>query len=69
MPSFYTSITDVRHGVVDARQRRGEVFRARLDGWSMHADLHGALTLALWPLLEPVSRRERQDPGGAIVAR
>jgi len=53
VPSYYTSTTDVRHAVVDARQRSGELFKARADGWRMHADLHAGLTLALWPLLRP----------------
>jgi hypothetical protein len=53
VPSYYTSTTDVRHAVVDARQRSGELFKARRDGWQMHADLHAGLTLALWPLLRP----------------
>ena len=53
VPSYYTSTTDVRHAVVDAKQRSSEVFKARTDGWQMHADLHAGLTLALWPLLRP----------------
>jgi len=53
VPSYYTSTTDVRHAVVDARQRSGELFKARTDDWRMHADLHAGLTLALWPLLRP----------------
>jgi hypothetical protein len=53
VPSWHTSSTDVRHSVVDTAQRRGEGFRAKVDGWLMHADLHAALTVALWLLLRP----------------
>ena len=53
VPSYYTSSTDVRHSVVDSKQRRGEVFTSRVDGRQMNADLHAGLTLALWPLLRP----------------
>ncbi len=53
VPSFFTSSTDVRHSCVDGGQRRGEMFTARADGRKMHADVHAALTLALWPILRP----------------
>ena len=54
IPSYYTSTTDVRHGVVDKRQRkRQDRFVARVDGRVMQADLHAALTIALYPLLRP----------------
>ncbi|WP_046863660.1 hypothetical protein [Microvirga massiliensis] len=53
VPSFWTSCTDVRFGVVDKAQRRGPVFVARADGLRADADLHAAHTLALWPLLRP----------------
>ncbi|WP_046867075.1 hypothetical protein [Microvirga massiliensis] len=55
VPSFWTSCTDVRFGVVDTRQRRGAVFTARADGACWDADLHAAQTLALWPVLRPKS--------------
>lgn len=52
IPSSYTSTTDVRHGLVDARQRKQQdEFVARVDGRRMHADVHAALTIALYPLL------------------
>lgn len=54
VPSYWTSSTDVRVGVVDGAQRRGEVFVARSDGRRRHADLHAAQTLALWPILRPL---------------
>lgn len=47
--SAYTSSTDVRNGVVDRTQRRGDVFTARADGAVAHADLNAALTIGLWP--------------------
>ena len=53
VPSWYTSTTDVRNSRVDKKQRSGETFVAKADGRRMHADLHAALTLALWPLLRP----------------
>ena len=53
VPSYYTSTTDVRNSVVDKKQRKGEVFKARVDGRQMNADLHAGLTLALWLLLRP----------------
>ena len=49
--SAYTSSTDVRTGVVDGTQRRGDVFTARADGAVAHADLNAALTIGLWPFL------------------
>jgi hypothetical protein len=52
VPSYYTSSTDVRYGVVDKSQRIGEVFTAKHDGRQWHADVHAALTLALWPILK-----------------
>jgi hypothetical protein len=53
VPSYYTSSTDVRYGVVDKDQRRGEVFTARVDGQVMHADVHAAAVIGLWPFLVP----------------
>jgi hypothetical protein len=53
VPSYYTSSTDVRHSVVDKKQRNGEKFKATVDGWQMHADLHAGLTIALWLQLRP----------------
>jgi hypothetical protein len=52
VPSYYTSTTDVRYGMVDKSQRIGEVFTAKQDGRQWHADIHAALTLALWPILK-----------------
>jgi transposase len=53
VPSWFTSTTDIRHGVVDKSQRNGEIFRSRIDGRQRHADLNAALTIALWPILRP----------------
>jgi hypothetical protein len=54
VPSYYTSSTDVRHGVVDVKQRCSQDrFVAMIDGREMQADLHAALTIALYPLLRP----------------
>jgi transposase len=55
VPSWFTSTTDVRYGIVDGAQRNGEIFRARIDGRQRHADLHAALTIALWPILRPAA--------------
>jgi hypothetical protein len=39
---------------VDVKQRCSQdVFVARFDGRKMQADLHAALTIALYPLLRP----------------
>ena len=47
--------TDVRHAVVDKRQRKTQDrFVARVDGRVMQADLHAALTIALYALLRPL---------------
>ena len=51
VPSFHTSTTDHRHGVVSKSQRDGDVFVASKDGSRWHADLHASETLALWPVL------------------
>lgn len=51
VPSFYTSSTDVRHGVVDKGQRRGDVFTSRVDQTVMHADVQAAAVIGLWPFL------------------
>ena len=51
--SAYTSSTDVRNGVVDKTQRKRDVFTARADGATAHADLNAALTIGLWPFLTP----------------
>lgn len=53
VPSWWTSSTDVRNGIVDKAQRRGDAFVARADGRKRHADMHAAQTLALWPILRP----------------
>ncbi|WP_146056540.1 hypothetical protein [Methylobacterium sp. V23] len=55
VPSYWTSCTDVRNGVVDRAQRRGSVFEAKADGRRGDSDLHAALTLALWPILRPLA--------------
>ena len=53
VPSFHTSTADTRHGVVDKKQRRGDVFTARADGRVEHADAHAAYTIGVWPFLAP----------------
>ena len=53
VPSYYTSCTDFRHGVVDAAQRRGDDFVSAADGAREHADLHVSETIGLWALLRP----------------
>jgi hypothetical protein len=55
VPSWFTSSTDVRHGIVDGSQRNRGIFRACIDGRQRHADLHAALTIALWSILRPVT--------------
>ena len=57
VPSYHTSTTDHRHGVVDARQRRGERFGAARDGLEAHADEHAAHTVAAWLTLVPLQGR------------
>lgn len=52
IPSFYTSTTDGRHGVVDKEQRKSEVFKAKQDGMTRHADEHAAVTIGNWLLME-----------------
>jgi len=61
VPSFHTSTTDVRHGVVDKGQRRGDVFTARVDRVRMHADVHAAAVIGLWAFLVPKPTLE-EDP-------
>lgn len=60
VPSFYTSSTDVRHGVVDKGQRRGDVFTSRVDQTVMHADVQAAAVIGLWPFL--VSKSKPKTP-------
>ena len=57
VPSYYTSVTDHRSGVVDRSQRRGDVFVAKTDGAAWHADLHAAETIALWGFLVPAPEK------------
>jgi hypothetical protein len=54
IPSFYTSMADVRKAVIEAFRRKGEVF-TDVDGVVWHADEHAALTIAVWLLLRPLS--------------
>ena len=55
VPSYYTSSTDIRHGVVDKKQRKSQDrFVAHRDGKVWQADLHAATTIALYPLLRPI---------------
>jgi hypothetical protein len=63
VPSYYSSVTDHRHAVVDKKQRRGEDFIARIDGARFHADLHGSLTIALYPLLR---KKAVLSPGASM---
>jgi hypothetical protein len=51
IPAPYTSSTDWRCALVDKAQRKGEVFRALIDGLVTHADEHAAVTIALWLLM------------------
>ena len=45
--------TDVRYGVVDKAQRKSQDrFVSSSDGRAMQADLHAALTIALYALLK-----------------
>lgn len=60
VPSYYTSCTDHRHGVVDPAQRRGDVFVAAADGAREHADLHASETIGLWPFLSPREKPVRK---------
>ena len=53
VPSFYTSCTDHRHGIVDARQRRSRLFVASANGERSDSDLHAAETIGLWAFLVP----------------
>lgn len=52
LPSYYSSSTDWRIGLVDKKQRRGEVFTGR-DGTKRDADMHASETLARWLFLRP----------------
>ena len=64
VPSFYTSTTDARFGVVDAAQRRGPVFTSRVDGRVCDADAHAAETIGRILFL----RRKREIPAPAPAA-
>jgi transposase len=55
VPSYYTSCTDITCGVVDKKQRRTQDRFVGQNGVSQQADIHAALTLALYPLLRPKS--------------
>lgn len=57
VPSYHTSTTDVRNGVIEKTQRRGDVFTARADGMTAHADVHAAFTIGLWPFLRPKTKQ------------
>jgi transposase len=56
VPSYYTSSTDIRFGVVDKAQRKTQDrFKASTDGREMQADIHAACTIGLYALLRPMS--------------
>lgn len=54
VPSYYSSTTDWRTGIVDKAQRRGAVFKAP-DGTIWDADLHAGEMLARWLFLKPIA--------------
>ncbi len=54
--SYWTSVTDHEHGVVDKAQRRGTVFRSARTGVEADADLHASETLAQYLLLGPMTK-------------
>ena len=58
VPSFHTSTTDHRFGIVDPAQRKGETFRSAKDGAKSHADEHASHTIALWLVLDPLPLRK-----------
>jgi transposase len=48
VPSFFTSCTDIKNGVVDKKQRKSQdKFVSAVTGESQQADIHAALTIAL----------------------
>ncbi|PWL19880.1 MAG: hypothetical protein DCO98_12005 [Altererythrobacter sp. XM-24bin4] len=53
IPSFFTSSTDWRHGLVDKAQRRGPLFKSAADGKTWDADMHGAEMIGRWLVLKP----------------
>ena len=53
IPSFFTSSTDWRHGLVDKAQRRGPLFKSAADGKTWDADMHGAEMIGRWLDLKP----------------
>lgn len=57
VPSRHTSTSDVRNGVVDAKQRNGLVFTARTDNRRFHADLFASFTIGMWPFLVKTKKR------------
>ena len=55
VPSYYTSSTDARFGVVDKRQRKTQDrFVAKADGRVRQADLNAACTIAVYAMLKPL---------------
>lgn len=66
IPSFYTSTTDARFGVVDAAQRCGPVFTAKADGRVTDADLHAAETIGRILFLRP--KNKDSAPASAAAA-
>jgi hypothetical protein len=58
LPSYYTSTTCFRHGIVDGKQRRGDKFackHCKAEGRKPeHADDHAALTLGAYLFLKPI---------------
>lgn len=55
-------------GVVDKKQRRGDVFTARVDGVRMHADLHAAAVVGMWPFLV-TKDTAGGDPASGLVRK
>ena len=53
IPSFFTSSTDWRHGLVDKAQRHGPLFKSAADGKTWDADMHGAEMIGRWLFLKP----------------
>mgnify|MGYP002714616539 CR=1 FL=1 len=55
LPSYYTSTTCILHRLVDKKMRKGDVFYCPACSETRHADLNAGLTLALYPVLEPIA--------------
>jgi hypothetical protein len=66
LPSYYTSTTCFIHGIVDKKQRKGDVFTCKRciaeGGKPEHADEHAALTLGAYLFLQPkIVSRDTQN--------